>query len=240
MGNEFLYMLGVVAIGAGLTYGLRALPFLLFAGRDRALPPAVERFGAFVSPVIIAALIVYSYSGLAWTTAWPYLAGLLTVGLQLWKGNPLTSIVAGTALYMCLLGFCGCASTSREVFKQDMAHPLIRVTNEGLKFQERPATPEEVVRNLEKLGVPKDDEVYVQVDNDYTDQRALWVFQHNYLNRAGYKRAILIHPRRSESGTADKVSSSMGQRVVPFEGKTFVPGQQPVRQVLPPSQRRPR
>lgn len=227
MENEFLYMLGVVAIGAGITYLMRALPFLLFAGRDRAVSPGVERFGAIVSPVVIAGLIVYSYSGLHWRTPWPYLAGLLTVALQLWKRNPLTSILAGTALYMVLLNCCGCASTSTVAYRQDMAHPLIRVTNEGLKFQESPATPEQVVARLEKLGVPKDDEVYVQVDEDYEDQRALWVFQHNYLNRAGYRRAILIHPRRSQSGTADKVSSKLGNRTVPFEGRT-IRNQQPV------------
>lgn len=101
--DEAAYMLCVVGACFAVNYGLRALPFLLFAGRDRELPRWVERFGAFISPVIIAALIVYSYSGLEWRTAWPYLAGLLTVGLQLWKRNPLASIVAGTALYMALM-----------------------------------------------------------------------------------------------------------------------------------------
>ena len=103
MTNEVPYMAGVVAACYAVNYGLRALPFVLFAGRDRELPLWVERFGSLISPVIIAALIVYSYSGLEWKSAWPYLAGLLTVGLQLWKRNPLASIVAGTALYMALL-----------------------------------------------------------------------------------------------------------------------------------------
>ena len=86
-----------------MNYGLRALPFLIFAGRDRELPRWVERFGSLLSPVIIAVLVVYSFSGREWKTACPYLAGALTVGLQLWKRNPLASIVAGTALYMVLL-----------------------------------------------------------------------------------------------------------------------------------------
>ena len=68
MENETAYMLGAVLTVFAVTYALRALPFLLFAGRDRALPPWVERTSAFVSPVIIAGLIVYSFAGLSWRT----------------------------------------------------------------------------------------------------------------------------------------------------------------------------
>ena len=103
MESEAAYMLSIVVAGFAVNFGLRALPFLLFAGRDRELPRWVERFGSLVSPVVIGALVVYSYSGLAWRTASPYLAGALTVGLYLWKRNPLVSIVAGTALYMALV-----------------------------------------------------------------------------------------------------------------------------------------
>lgn len=103
MKDEVAYMLCVVVACFAVNYGLRALPFLIFAGRDRELPRWVERFGSLLSPVIIAVLVVYSFSGLEWKTACPYLAGALTVGLQLWKRNPLASIVAGTALYMVLL-----------------------------------------------------------------------------------------------------------------------------------------
>ncbi len=105
MTDEIIYMLCVVGACFAVNYGLRALPFLLFAGRDRALPQWVERLGNFLSPVIIAMLVAYSYSSLEWKTAWPYLAGAATVGLQLWKRNPLASIVAGTALYMAFLAY---------------------------------------------------------------------------------------------------------------------------------------
>ena len=104
MTDEIVYMLGVVIACFAVNYGLRALPFLLFAGRDRELPQWVGRFGNFLSPVIIAVLVVYSLSGLEWRSVWPYLAGALTVGLQLWKRNPLASIVAGTVLYMAVMG----------------------------------------------------------------------------------------------------------------------------------------
>lgn len=103
MGSEAGYMLGVVAAGFAVNFGLRALPFVLFGGRGRELPKAVERLGAFVSPVIIACLIVYSYASLEWRTAAPYLAGLVTIALELRKRNPLLAIIAGTLVYMILL-----------------------------------------------------------------------------------------------------------------------------------------
>ena len=105
MENDALYMIGIVAAGFAVNFGLRALPFLFFGARKGPLPPWVEKFGAFVSPVIIGCLIVYSFTGMQWRTASPYLAAALTVGLQIWRRNPLLSIVAGTVAYMVLLRF---------------------------------------------------------------------------------------------------------------------------------------
>ena len=79
------------------------LPFILFGGKGRTIPAWIDRVSGFISPVIIAALVVYSFAGLAWRTPWPYVAGVVVVGLQLWKRNPLLSIVAGTVIYMLLL-----------------------------------------------------------------------------------------------------------------------------------------
>ncbi len=201
--NEFLYMLGVVAVGAGITFFFRAVPFLLFGGQDRPLPTWVERFGTFISPVIIAVLIVYSYSGLAWQTPWPYLAGVLTIGLQLWKQNPLTSILAGTILYMVLLSVTGCATPSREI-RFDAAKPCVAITPNGIKFGERLVLPQEVPELLESHGVPKDATIHILLDDNYVDRRAPWVFQHNILGKAGYRRSILVSKRRAESRAVDK------------------------------------
>ena len=103
MENDVLYMAGIVAAGFAVNFGLRALPFLFFGARRGPQPPWVEKFGAFVSPVIIGCLIIYSFAGMQWRTAAPYLAAVLTVGLQIWRRNPLLSIIAGTAAYMALL-----------------------------------------------------------------------------------------------------------------------------------------
>ena len=96
-------MLGIVAAGFVVNFGLRALPFILFGGKDRTIPPWIDRVSGFISPAIIAALVVSSFAGLAWRTPWPYVAGAVVVGLQVWKRNPLLSIVVGTIIYMLLV-----------------------------------------------------------------------------------------------------------------------------------------
>ena len=217
--NDFLYMLGIVAVGFALNFGLRALPFLIFSTGSGEVPGWVKKSSDYVSPVIIAALILYSYSGLEWKTAWPYLAGALTVALQLWKGNPLASIVAGTVVYMCLLN-CGCVTTTSTVV-QDRNHPLVRVTRNGIRFQDRYVTPQEVPELLEEHGVRKTDPVYVLVDDDYDDQRALWVFKNNYLNRYGYTRSTWVSPRRAVSGSAADVPHDAKPVTIPYEAKTI-------------------
>ena len=103
MGDEILYMSGIVAVGFVVNFVLRALPFVLFGGKARTIPAWIDRVSGFISPIIIAALVVYSFAGLAWRTPWPYIAGAVSVALQRWKRNPLLSIVVGTVVYMLLL-----------------------------------------------------------------------------------------------------------------------------------------
>ena len=102
MKDEIPYMLCILGAGFVVNFGLRALPFILFGGKDRTVPAWIDRVSGFISPVIIAALVVYSFAGLLWRTPWPYVAGAAAVGLQVWKRNPLLSIVAGTVAYMLL------------------------------------------------------------------------------------------------------------------------------------------
>ena len=106
MREEIIYVMGIVAAGFVVNFGLRALPFILFGGKDRTIPAWIDRMSGFISPVIIAALVVYSFAGLAWRTPWPYVAGTVSVVLQVWKRNPLLSIVVGTVIYMLLLNLC--------------------------------------------------------------------------------------------------------------------------------------
>ena len=103
MREEIIYMSGIAAAGFVVNFGLRALPFILFGRKDRTIPAWIDRVSGFISPVIIAALVIYSFAGLAWRTPWPYVAGAVAVVLQVWKRNPLLSIVAGTVIYMLLV-----------------------------------------------------------------------------------------------------------------------------------------
>lgn len=201
MAGEIVYMLGVVFAVFAVNYALRALPFVLFGGRDRNLPQWVASLGSYISPIIILALIVYSYSGLRWRTPWPYLAGALTVALHLWRRNPLASIVAGTVLYMCLVG-CGC-TTAETSLAYDGAHPLIRFSNTGIRFKDEYVTPSRAIELLEENQIPHDATIHILVDDDYTDRRATWVFQHNYLARAGYSRSVLVSKRVATSAAVD-------------------------------------
>ena len=183
-------MLGIVGVGFTVNYALRALPFLLFSGRSRELPPWVDRLGKVISPVIIAGLIVYSYSGSAWRTPWPYIAGVVTVALQVWKRNPLMSIVAGTAVYMLLLNCCGCA-TQHQVHTLNARNPELRITESGVYIGEEKVAPEDVLEALEDAEIPKDRAIHILLDRDMKDLRAPRVLM-ALLSRGGYTRSILV------------------------------------------------
>jgi len=198
--NDFWYMMAIVATGFALNFGLRALPFVLFGSRKGELPPWVTRFGSFVSPVIIAGLIVYSYSGMQWRTAWPYLAGVVTVGLQVWKRNPLASIVAGTVVYMCLLN-CGC-TTSRTIVL-DADNPSVRVSVTGVSFGDELVKPQDVPEILEDHDVPKTRVIHILLDAEVKDLREA-SFLMACLSRAGYTRPVLVTKRHSESYATGK------------------------------------
>ena len=196
MKEEVVYMLGIVGVGFLVNYALRALPFLLFSGRSRELPPWVDRLGKVISPVIIGCLIVYSYSGSAWRTPWPYLAGVVTIALQVWKRNPLVSIIAGTAVYMLLINCCGCAT--HRTLELDAKHPAIEVSTLGIKFGNELVQPEEVSEILEDYDVPHDRVIHILLNPEVKDLRPARTLM-GYLSRAGYTRPVLVTKRHAES-----------------------------------------
>ena len=190
MADEILYMLGIIGVGFLVNYALRALPFLLFSGKNRELPPWVDRLGKVISPVIIGCLIVYSYSGSAWRTPWPYLAGAVTVALQVWKRNPLTSIVAGTVVYMLLVNCCGCA-TQHTVRALDASNPELRISESGIYVGEEKIAPKDVLAALEDAEIPKDRAIHILLDRDMKDLRAPRALM-ALLSRGGYTRSVLV------------------------------------------------
>ena len=101
-------------------------------------------------------------------------------------------------IFLLLLVACGCM-TQATAISYDADNPLIRFTNNGLMFRNAYVTPETAVKLMEKHRIPKDATIHLLVDRDYTNTRATWVFQRNFLARAGYTKSILVHERRAEA-----------------------------------------
>lgn len=110
MSGDGLYLVGVLAVAGMLSFLLRAAPFLLF-GRGKEPPAVVRYLGRVLAPAVIAMLVVYCFIGYVKEGCFSsslhggaeLAAAALTVGLHLWRRNPLLSIAAGTALYMTLV-----------------------------------------------------------------------------------------------------------------------------------------
>ena len=103
------------------------------------------------------------------------------------------------ALAAAALLFAGCATTDEEALVFDGAHPCVSVTSLGIKFGKRLVTPQEVPELLEKHQIAHDRTIHILLEDPNADQRMLWVFQHNVLGRAGYRRTVLVTPRKAES-----------------------------------------
>ena len=109
-GTSTEYLLLLTAVTAGVTFLLRALPVLFF-GTGKRPPALILSLGKVLSPAAIAMLVVYCFAcyvrdrapadhmfGLA-----EIAAAIIVVALQLWRRNPLLSILAGTVVYMALV-----------------------------------------------------------------------------------------------------------------------------------------
>lgn len=96
----------VIAICAGATLLLRALPFVFFGGK-RGVGRLVSALGETLPPAIMAALVIYCLKGIPYGTlrdgANQLLAAAAVVLLHVTKRNTLLSIAGGTALYMLLV-----------------------------------------------------------------------------------------------------------------------------------------
>ena len=230
MAEDILHAAGIVAVAWAVTFGLRSLPFLLFAGRGRDVPPSVERFGSIISPVIIAGLIVYSYSALEWRTAWPYIAGVLVVVLQLWRRNALLSIIAGTVVYMCLLS-AGCASNDYGDIVLDAAHPSIRYSTQGFLIGERYVDPRKVPSILESYDVPHDRVIHILIDEEAErDLKPARAFM-GLLAHDGYRRSVLVSKKRAESHvrTEEEMALERQQRNAPSTRNASPSGKRKIR-----------
>ena len=100
-----LHAAALVAVVAGVTIALRFAPFLLLRGRET--PKFIAYLGRVLPYSIMGMLVVYCLRGVSFAAVSDWMPQLmataLVVGLHLWKGNTLLSIIAGTACYMLLV-----------------------------------------------------------------------------------------------------------------------------------------
>lgn len=95
----------IIAICVACTFLERALPFLIFRGKE--VPSVIRYLGKVLPMAIMATLVIYCIKGISFTAlgGWvPYLIACgVTVLLHLWKSNTFLSIFGGTACYMILI-----------------------------------------------------------------------------------------------------------------------------------------
>ena len=95
----------IIAICAACTFFERALPFLVFRGRE--VPPIVRYLGKVLPMAIMATLVIYCIKDISFTalgTFLPYVVGIAVTSLvHLWKRNNLLSIALGTVAYMVMV-----------------------------------------------------------------------------------------------------------------------------------------
>lgn len=100
------YILLAIVMSALITFGLRALPFVLFRG-GRSMPEWMQRLGQILPSAIMAVLIVYCLKGAKSNPIGIGIPGIIAVAVVVAsykrKHNTFISIIVGTAVYMIML-----------------------------------------------------------------------------------------------------------------------------------------
>ena len=95
----------IITVCALCTFAERALPFLLFRGKE--VPEIVRYLGRVLPMAIMATLVMYCLKGITFSSAAgfapPLIASALTALLHIWKRNTMLSIFGGTVCYMLLV-----------------------------------------------------------------------------------------------------------------------------------------
>ena len=97
------YILLAIVMSALITFGLRALPFVLFRV-GRSMPEWMQRLGQILPSAIMAVLIVYCLKGAKSNPIGIGIPGIIAVAVVVAsykrKHNTFISIIVGTAAYM--------------------------------------------------------------------------------------------------------------------------------------------
>lgn len=104
MTERTVYLAAVIAICALCTLFERALPFLLFRGKE--IPRAVRRLGELLPMAIMTSLVFYCLRDLDFSSGASFaprlVACAVTAALHLWRGSAMLSIAGGTVCCMLL------------------------------------------------------------------------------------------------------------------------------------------
>ena len=99
------YSIAIIAVCVACTFLERALPFLLFGGRE--VPKIVKYLGRILPMAVMATLVVYCLRGTTFDAMGNFLPQIIAVAvvaaLHLWRKNTFLSIVGGTVVYMVLV-----------------------------------------------------------------------------------------------------------------------------------------
>ena len=101
---ETSYILWVTLVMALATFATRILPFVFF--HRQAGHPMMDYVARYTPPMIMSVLLVYVLKDVDFVATQglhTLIAVLLTIGLHLWRSNPMLSIFGGTFLYMFLV-----------------------------------------------------------------------------------------------------------------------------------------
>lgn len=101
---DVAYILVAVAVAAGVTWALRALPFAVLAPLQQStlLPYIGDRLPAGVM-IILVIYTLHDLDLVAPAVSVPAIVALVvTAGLHLWRGNAVLSLVAGTLTHVAL------------------------------------------------------------------------------------------------------------------------------------------
>ena len=98
----------LIAVVAAVTLLLRALPFLVFRGKQKT-PTLIDYLGRVLPFAVMGMLCVYCLKDVS-ILSYPFglpeiIASAVVVLLHLWKRNTLVSILSGTLTYMALVGW---------------------------------------------------------------------------------------------------------------------------------------
>ncbi|MGN0136799.1 branched-chain amino acid transporter permease [Anaerotignum sp.] len=95
----------IIAVCAICTYAERALPFLIFRGKE--VPEIIRYLGRVLPMAIMATLVIYCLKGISFSSVAGFapmlIASALTAFLHIWKRNSMLSIFGGTVCYMLLV-----------------------------------------------------------------------------------------------------------------------------------------